>query len=97
MGEATVRATGSFGFDQSLDFTGRVTFSRTKTAELTRRAGELRNLRNADGELELPLTITGTASAPNIEVSLSRMLETAAKYQLKRQLDKTLKGLIKRR
>jgi uncharacterized protein involved in outer membrane biogenesis len=95
MGELTVSAAGVLGFDQRLDLEGQVTLSPARTAGLTGKAGELRNLRNDRGELEIPLTVTGTVSAPSINVDLARMLETAAKYQLKLQLEKTLKRFIK--
>jgi uncharacterized protein involved in outer membrane biogenesis len=95
MGELTVSAAGVLGFDQRLDLKGQAILSPARTAGLTGKAGELRNLRNDRGELEIPLTVTGTVSAPRINVDLARLLQTAAKYQLKRQLEKTLKRFIK--
>jgi len=88
-------AAGVFGFDQGLDFKGLVMLSPGKTAELTRRAGELRNLCNDRGELEIPLTVTGTVAAPRINVDLARALQAAAGSQLKRLLQKNLKRLFK--
>jgi uncharacterized protein involved in outer membrane biogenesis len=95
MGELTVSAAGVVGFDQRLDLKGLVILSPGKTAELTRTAGELRNLCNDRGELEVPLTVTGTVSEPGINVDLARALQAASKYQLKRLLDKNLKKFFK--
>ena len=98
MGELRVEAAGWLGLsDQRLDLAGSVLISPTKSAQLTSTAGELRNLRNDRGEIEIPLTATGTVDVPVFEVQLSRLFETAAKYQLKRQLQRRLGDLLRKR
>ena len=97
-GEMTLTAAGTIGLSSlALDLTGTATLSPAKTAELTKVSGELRNLRNEQGLIEIPLRVTGTSEAPVIAADLRRALGAAAKYQLEREVGKGLKRLLKKR
>jgi hypothetical protein len=78
-----------------LDFTGTARFTRAVSDDLVRRFKHLGGLRNADGDIEVPFAVTGTASAPSFSVDVETALRRAAGKELKRQLNRQLKGLIK--
>ena len=94
-GELRLTAAGRLGFDQSLDFNGRLAFSRAKSDELVRRVRELAAVRGADGEIEVPVTVTGTVASPAFEVDARALLLKAAEEELKRRLRKGLQRIIK--
>ena len=94
-GELTVVGAGSFGFDQTLDVDGTAVFSRAKSQELIASVRELSGLKNSQGEIELPLRVTGTASKPSFQIDLEKILNQALQKEMKRQLDKGLKKLFK--
>ena len=94
-GEMTVAAEGTLGFDQSLDFRGRVTLSREKVAELVRRQREVARLKNSDGEIELPVIVSGTVAAPRFSIDTAALLRRGLEDELQRRLKKGLGGLIK--
>ncbi|MGE5359136.1 MAG: hypothetical protein ACM3NQ_08965, partial [Bacteroidales bacterium] len=83
------------GFDQALDLAGTVTFTREKSDELVRQMKDLGGLRNSQGELEVPLTVTGTASNPSFSIQVGRVLGRATQKEVKRQLGRGLRKLIK--
>ncbi len=90
-GELSVLGGGTLGFDQSLDFKLRVLFSKAKSQELAGRVGLLGRLRNANGEIEAPLTIKGTTMAPKTSLDLG----SVNKKQLQGELQKGLQKLFK--
>lgn len=94
-GDLTLRAAGTMGFDQSLDLRGTATFTRAKSDDLVRQLKHLGGLRNPQGEIEVPLGVTGTATTPVFSIDASRMLGRAAEKEVKRQLNRGLKKLIK--
>jgi uncharacterized protein involved in outer membrane biogenesis len=94
-GELTVLGAGSFGFDQTLDVDGTAVFSRAKSQELIARVRELSGLKNSRGEVEVPLRVTGSASRPNFQIDVEKILSQALQKEMKRQLDKGLKKLFK--
>jgi len=96
MGELTVTAEGTLGFDQTINVKGRGNFSRGKTAELTAHAKTLRLLANARGELEFPVRVSGTVAAPRFTIDLSRVGKTAATNVIKKELGKALNRLIRK-
>lgn len=90
-GELSVLGGGTLGFDQSLDFKLRVLFTKAKSQELAGRVGLLGRLRNANGEIEAPLTIKGTTMAPKTSLDLG----SVNKKQLQGELQKGLQKLFK--
>jgi AsmA protein len=89
-GDLTVVGSGTMGFDQTLDFRLKAILSPAKSRELTSKAGFLGDLRNALGQLELPLTITGTATNPKTRVDIGSI----AKKQMK-GIEKGLQKLFR--
>lgn len=94
-GELTVTASGTLGFDHSLDFRGRVIFSADKAAELVRSVKEAARLRNAKGEIEVPVVVSGTVTDPRYAVDVAGLLKRGLQDELERRLKKGLRGLIK--
>jgi uncharacterized protein involved in outer membrane biogenesis len=84
--DVRVEAAGRIGFDRSLDLTGQAVLSPEKTATAIRSVRELSGLRNDRGELELPLTITGTVDSPSIRVDLKTAVGRSIKDELRRRL-----------
>ena len=79
-GELTVRAAGTMGLaDESLHLTMTLILSAAKAHEMARIGGVTKPLENSKGEIEIPGTITGTASAPKISVNVGAV----AKRELK--------------
>jgi hypothetical protein len=95
-GDLTLNAAGSMRFDLGLDLAGTARFTREKSDDLVRRAKDLGGLRNPRGELELPFTVTGTASSPAFSIQLEKVLERAAGKELKRQLERQLRKWIRK-
>jgi uncharacterized protein involved in outer membrane biogenesis len=87
-GGMTVTASGTLGFDRSLDFKGRVTLSREKVAELAGRQKEVARLKNSDGEIELPVIVSGTVTEPRYAVDVASLLKRGLQDELKRRLKK---------
>lgn len=95
-GALTVDVAGTLGLDsQSLDFKGTARFSREKTAELRTRSKHVGGATNAQGQLEIPLTIRGTLSNPDFGIDMGQMLATAAKKELKRGVERELRKLFR--
>lgn len=94
-GELRLAAAGRVGFDQALDFRGRLAFSQAKSQELIRRVRELSGLRNSEGEIEVPVAITGRIGAPSFAIDTRAMLGKAIEDELKRRLRKGLGAIIK--
>ncbi len=90
-GELSIGGAGTLGFDQSLDFKLRALFSPAKSQELAGRVGAIGRLRNAGGQIDVPLTVTGTATAPKTAVDVG----SAAKKQVQEELQKGLQKLFK--
>ena len=90
--EVRVEAAGRIGFDRSLDLSGQAALSPERTESAIRSVRELSALRNARGELEIPLTISGTADNPSIAIDLQAAIARALKEELRRRL----LGIIRR-
>lgn len=89
--DVRLEAGGRIGFDRSLSLAGHAILSPERTAAAIRSVHELAGLRNARGELELPVTISGSADAPAIQLNLAAMVERSLKEELRRRL----RGIIK--
>jgi len=64
-GDFSLIGTGTFGFDQSLDFHLEARLSAAKSAPLAR-IPFVKRLENSSGEIQLPVKVTGTVAAPMI-------------------------------
>jgi hypothetical protein len=89
--DVRVEARGRIGFDRMLDLEGQAVLSPVRTAAAIRSVLELAALRNDRGELEIPLTITGTADSPSIALDLQAAITRSLKEELRRRL----RGLFK--
>lgn len=90
-GEVTIVAAGTLSVDQQLAVRGRAVFSPAKSEEIIKRVHEMASMRNAKGEVELPIGVTGTIADPNISVDLSK----AVKAALTKEFTKSLKKMFK--
>lgn len=93
-GELSLMAKGDVHFNLTLAFKGTARFSATKSAELMRRVSELKNLANKQGELEIPLTISGPVAGPSVNVDLGSVMQRTLKRELKERLGDKLKDLF---
>ncbi|MCA1563641.1 MAG: hypothetical protein LC804_26465 [Acidobacteria bacterium] len=84
--EVRVEAAGHIDFDRSLDLTGQVMISASRSADAIRSVRELSALRNAQGELQLPLAITGTLDNPLFKVDLTAAVGKSLRDELRRRL-----------
>jgi uncharacterized protein involved in outer membrane biogenesis len=89
-GDVRVEATGRIGIDRSLALRGRAAVSADRVARGVARVHELARLKNSRGEIELPLTISGSLDAASITVDL----ETAIKQGLEDEIRRRLRRLI---
>jgi AsmA-like protein len=83
-GQMTIAAQGTYGLDQSVNMKAVVTFSAAKANQLAQLTPLAKNLQNAQGEIAIPVTVTGTASAPKFGIDVA----TLAKKNLPNQLIK---------
>ncbi len=96
-GELRFTAAGSIAFDQALNMKGVATFSRAKSDEFIHSIRELSSLANASGEIEVPFTISGSASAPHFAVDVMGLAKRGVEQELKRRLGDRLKDLFKKK
>jgi len=90
-GELSLAAKGDLRFDLTLAFRGSARFSQAKSAGILGRVKEFKYLANDRGELEIPLTIGGTVSAPAVQVDLGSAAGRAVKQELRQRLGDELK------
>lgn len=77
---------GRIGADRSLALRGIAVLSPERSAQAVRSIRELAALRNDSGEVELPLTISGTLEAPSFGLDLQAALEKGLKNELQRRI-----------
>ncbi|HEX5385762.1 MAG TPA: AsmA-like C-terminal region-containing protein [Gemmatimonadales bacterium] len=87
-GDLAMTGKGVLGFDRTLDFRLNAGFSAAKSAELASKVGALRQMENGRGEISVPVTVTGTTTAPKTSVDVGSMAKAKAKEEVK-------KGLLK--
>ena len=90
--DVRVEAAGRIGFDRSLDLAGQAVLSPEKTESAIRSVRELSGLRNDRGELELPLTISGTIDNPSIRVDLKSVIGRSIKEELRRRIRRWIRN-----
>jgi uncharacterized protein involved in outer membrane biogenesis len=87
-GELGMTGAGVLGFDQSLDFRLRAVLSAAKTQQLTQRVGVVGRLTNDKGEVAVPVTVTGSTTAPKYSVDVASVAKTQVKDQVQKGLMK---------
>ncbi len=93
-GDYTLSAAGTIGFDQTLDLKGKAVYAQGKSAALIRSVKELSALTNDAGEIEVPVTISGTASSPRFTIDVVGAIERAAGKEIKRRIQDKLRDLL---
>jgi uncharacterized protein involved in outer membrane biogenesis len=89
-GEFTMQGAGVMGFDQSLDFKLQAVVSAAKSQELLAKLGPLSRLRNSQGQIAIPVTVSGTATAPKYGVPVGSVAKKAVEGELQKGLNKLL-------
>jgi uncharacterized protein involved in outer membrane biogenesis len=95
-GELTLTAAGTVGLDQTIAISGKAVFSAAKSDEFVRSVRELSALKNADGEIEVPLAISGTLAAPHFSIDVLGLARRGVENEIKRRLGDRLKDLFKK-
>lgn len=89
-GELILLGQGTLGFDQSIDIQLTAYFSAPKSGQLAQRIAVSKQLQNRRGEIAIPVTITGTTTAPNTSVDVQNL----ATMQIQRELQRGLARLL---
>jgi hypothetical protein len=82
---------GRIGFDRSLDLRGRAIVAAERVAAGVDSVHELARLRNANGEVVVPLTITGSLDAPKFDIDVGSIIREGVVDELKRRLRRLIK------
>lgn len=85
-GELSVKGAGVMGFDQSLDFKLQAIISAAKAAKL----GPVALVRNSQGEIAIPVNVSGTATAPKYGIPVGAVAKKAVQEQVQKGLEKLL-------
>lgn len=92
--DLTLAGGGTYGLtDNALDFRVLARLSKARSAQVVQRVSQMSRLENDQGEIELPVTIGGTAGAPAFGVDVksvaTKQLKTEIQNQMGKQLQKT--------
>jgi uncharacterized protein involved in outer membrane biogenesis len=90
-GHLRAHLAGRIGFDRSLDLRGRAVVSADRVAAAVDSVHELARLRKPSGEVEVPLTITGSLDAPKFDVDLGTVIRESLADELKRRVRRLFK------
>jgi uncharacterized protein involved in outer membrane biogenesis len=90
-GALTVAGQGVVTFDRSIDFRLRAVVSGEKSTQIAQRVGTVGALRNSEGAIEMPLTVTGSATAPRTSVDAGAFAKKRVREQIESGLLKLLK------
>lgn len=83
--------TGTVGLtDESLAFRVLAQLSAARTTQVVQRVSQMSRLENAQGQIELPVTIGGTAQAPTFGVDVKSVATKQIKSEIQNQVNKQL-------
>jgi AsmA-like C-terminal region len=82
---------GQIRFDRSLNLRGRAIVSAERVAAGVASVHELARLRKASGEVEVPLTITGSLDAPKFDVDVGTVIREGVVDELRRRVRRLIK------
>jgi uncharacterized protein involved in outer membrane biogenesis len=85
-GDVRVEAEGRIGADRSVALRGRAAVSANRVARAVASVHEIARLRNTRGEIELPLTISGSLDAPSISVDVKTVIRQGLEDEIRRRL-----------
>jgi hypothetical protein len=89
-GDVRVEAGGRIGADRSLALRGRAVVSANRVAGAVASVHEIARLRNTRGEIELPLTISGSLDAPSISVDVKAGIIQGLEDEIRRRLQRLI-------
>jgi uncharacterized protein involved in outer membrane biogenesis len=85
-GDVRVAAQGRIGADRSIAMRGQAILSANRVARAVTHVRELARLKNSRGEIELPLTISGSLDTPSINVDLKAAIVEGIGDEIRRRL-----------
>jgi uncharacterized protein involved in outer membrane biogenesis len=94
-GELSMTGAGTFGFDQSLNFKLQTILSAAKAQQLMGTLG-LGKLTSSQGDIAIPVTVTGTTTVPKYSVDIQSVAKKKATQQAQQQIQKGLMKLFKK-
>jgi uncharacterized protein involved in outer membrane biogenesis len=89
--DVLVRASGRIGADRSVDMRARAVLSPERSAQAITSINELKGMRNAQGQVEVPLTISGSLDAPSFNIDVASILKKGALDELNRRLRRIIR------
>jgi uncharacterized protein involved in outer membrane biogenesis len=89
-GDLSMAAQGTYGLDQSLNLKTQVALSGAATQQLAQRAGFVQKLTTQQGQLVVPVTITGTASSPKFAPDVAAIAKQHLPGAIQQGLQKLL-------
>jgi hypothetical protein len=90
-GHVRALLSGKIGFDRSLNLRGRAIVSAERVAAAVDAVHELARLRKLNGEIVVPLTITGSLDAPKFDIDMGSVIREGVVDELKRRLQRLIK------
>ena len=89
-GDLSMVAQGTYGFDQSLNLKTATQLSAARTKDLAQRVAVVQKLETQQGTLDIPVTVTGTASSPKFAPDVSALAKQHLPDVVKQGLSKLL-------
>ena len=89
-GDLSMAAQGTYGFDQSLNLKTATQLSAARTKDLAQRVAVVQKLETQQGALEIPVAVTGTASAPKFAPDVTALAKQHLPGVLQQGLSKLL-------
>jgi uncharacterized protein involved in outer membrane biogenesis len=86
-----VQAAGRIRADRSLSLRGIAAVSAQRSASAIASIHELKGLRNSRGEVEVPLTVSGTLDAPSFEIDIESMIRKGIADELRRRIRRIIR------
>ena len=90
----SMRGNGWFDLDMKIDMTARALLSQTFSAEIIREKKNVAYLANDQGQIDVPLRITGALPKPAVSPDIQEMAGRAAKRAAQKQGEKLLEKVI---
>jgi len=91
-GDLGITGKGVLGFDRTLDFQLRAALSAARSGQLAQKVALLQHLTDDQGQISMPVSVSGTATNPKTSVDVG----TVAKKQVKEQVQKGLLKLLEK-
>lgn len=86
-----LEAAGRIGADRSLALRARAVLSPERSASAIASIHELSGLRNEQGQVALPLTISGTLDSPDFDIDIESIIKKGIADELRRRLRRIIK------